>query len=645
MTTETEALHVHEMEGSGGLLLKISTNILLFALVFGMSATVEIHSFACQLKNRAGIFTGVFLQFFLLPFVGFCVVQALKLDAVFGVTLLVVTSSPGGSFSNWFCSTFNADLALSVTMTAISNFLAVAFLPLNLYFYSKAAYNDSEKSPKVDLGSMAISLSITISAIVLGLLCSAKVHSFPFNRIMNKMGTIAGVTLLLVTVFASSFGGDDEPTESEDNDGANGLLNQDWKFYIGVAMPVFLGLIFSNFISLLMKLLDPERVTVSIECCYQNTGIATTVAIGMFDEKNKPKALLVPLYYSIINAIILSIYCISAWKVGWTKAPPNEKFCTIISESYEVILSEEVEMEAIEVILGIRTQRSPNNADATANETHVGEKRGGELIVYYPDISPPKRLRRLDSMTDVEHGLEIIPYSNNTIMEAWYGGSKELSRGLHARVREGHTHRRVPSTPEDKPGPDVFFNASTYVSIELSEQHRKDKSVPKILYSRVLGDVDEHEAYVDLDENDENGGADLPSDATERCPPDTHDAKSENDQSHDSTRSEASKSLPQHEIMYISSASASASASDGEKTFFTANLEECPSDIAHTSGTEFGSSESEESGKEVLYNIRHTSNESREKPEPEGEHGVIKSNLSNSDDNDDSNSQECKKKG
>ena len=33
---------------------------------------------------------------------------------VYGITLLIVASSPGGSYSNLWCSLFNADLALSV---------------------------------------------------------------------------------------------------------------------------------------------------------------------------------------------------------------------------------------------------------------------------------------------------------------------------------------------------------------------------------------------------------------------------------------------------------------------------------------------------------------------------------------------------
>lgn len=76
-------------------------NVLLFFLVFGMSATVDMSSLRAQLKNCRALLTGMFLQFAILPVLGFMMVKLLKLNDTLGIMLLVVTSSPGGSFSNW----------------------------------------------------------------------------------------------------------------------------------------------------------------------------------------------------------------------------------------------------------------------------------------------------------------------------------------------------------------------------------------------------------------------------------------------------------------------------------------------------------------------------------------------------------------
>ena len=77
-------------------------NVLLFFLVFGMSATVDAKSLLSQLKNRKAIASGIFLQFIVLPLLGFVVVYTLGMNNAVGITLLVLTSSPGGSYSNWY---------------------------------------------------------------------------------------------------------------------------------------------------------------------------------------------------------------------------------------------------------------------------------------------------------------------------------------------------------------------------------------------------------------------------------------------------------------------------------------------------------------------------------------------------------------
>jgi predicted Na+-dependent transporter len=92
---------------------EIGSFVLLYFLVFGMSATVDIRQARKQLRNRNALLTGITLQFVILPFLGFVVVKVLNLDAPMGITLLVVTSSPGGSYSNWYVHDLVVVIALA----------------------------------------------------------------------------------------------------------------------------------------------------------------------------------------------------------------------------------------------------------------------------------------------------------------------------------------------------------------------------------------------------------------------------------------------------------------------------------------------------------------------------------------------------
>eukprot|EP00543_Licmophora_paradoxa_P005235 CAMPEP_0202453040 /NCGR_PEP_ID=MMETSP1360-20130828/11112_1 /ASSEMBLY_ACC=CAM_ASM_000848 /TAXON_ID=515479 /ORGANISM="Licmophora paradoxa, Strain CCMP2313" /LENGTH=217 /DNA_ID=CAMNT_0049072029 /DNA_START=77 /DNA_END=730 /DNA_ORIENTATION=+ len=208
-------------------------------------------------------------------------------------------------------------------MTAISTVLSTIMLPLNLLLYSQFVY-DADVTSKLDWEALFVSLIVVLSAITLGLYCSSRFDSEGFKQNVNMLGNISGIALVVFSVLLS--GSDDEA----------GLWSRSSTFYIGVAAPCVLGLIVANIITSQYQLRKPERVTVSIECCYQNVGIATSVALTMFKGNELAEAMGVPLYYGMVEALVLGIYCVIAWKAGWTKAPINENFMTVLTTSYEL---------------------------------------------------------------------------------------------------------------------------------------------------------------------------------------------------------------------------------------------------------------------------------------------------------------------
>lgn len=270
-----------------------------------------------------------------MPLMGFLTVITLKsyLTEPMAISLLIVTSSPGGSYSNWWCSLFNADLALSVTMTAISTILSVVMLPANLLLYVNAAFgfgsNDSGKSilENIDWASLFVSVAIVIFAVSLGLFASIKISSHRFNTFSNRLGSLSGILMIIFSAILSSLSGKSEAQ----------VWGQPWSFYVGVTSPCLLGLFFATIFALVARLRKPEVVSVGVECAYQNVGIATSAVVAMFDDPiDRGQALCVPLFYGAMEAVAIGVYCFIAWKFGFTKAPPKVSFCTMITTNYEV---------------------------------------------------------------------------------------------------------------------------------------------------------------------------------------------------------------------------------------------------------------------------------------------------------------------
>ena len=240
-------------EGQRDLLVSVASYALLFLLVFGLSGTVELQAFRAQFRDKKGILIGVLCQFVLLPFCGFCSVKAFYLPPVYGITLLIVCSSPGGSYSNFWCSVVNADLALSVAMTTVSSLIAMAALPLNTLLYVHTTYKSHKDDIQIDWVSMGTALGVVMVAVAGGLFVGDR-----FRRLrgtIHSMGNAAGLCLILLGLVYSSL--------SREN--SEPLWSRGWQFYVATAIPCLVGLVSSLLLSRLAGLPRPQSLSVWIK--------------------------------------------------------------------------------------------------------------------------------------------------------------------------------------------------------------------------------------------------------------------------------------------------------------------------------------------------------------------------------------------
>ncbi len=210
-------------------------------------------------------------------------------------------------------------------------------LPLNLVIYTTETYSN-EVVNALDWFSLFLALVVVLGGITSGVLMSAWYNSTRFNLLANKLGNLAGLCLVIFSAVVSSTGED------------AGIWNQNAVFYIGCAIPAIVGVCLATYMATKLGLDLPERVSVAVEGTYQNTGIATSVAASMFAGDELKKAIGVPLYYGLVEMVILAIFCITCWKMGWTKAPAEENFCRMIATSYEVETGRLESPNAIEVV-------------------------------------------------------------------------------------------------------------------------------------------------------------------------------------------------------------------------------------------------------------------------------------------------------
>lgn len=116
--------------------LLIALNALIAAMTFAMALGLRPQDFQRVMDAPRAPLTGLCAQFVLLPASTCLAVWWLPIAPDLGLAMLLVACCPGGNFSNLLVWLGRANVALSVSLTAVSSVLAVALTPLNFAFYA-----------------------------------------------------------------------------------------------------------------------------------------------------------------------------------------------------------------------------------------------------------------------------------------------------------------------------------------------------------------------------------------------------------------------------------------------------------------------------------------------------------------------------
>jgi len=110
-------------------------NLSLAFIMFGVALQLTVDDFRQLARRPRPALVGVASQFFALPLLTFLLVLAMRPAPSIALGMILVASCPGGNISNFMSMNADGNVALSVTLTAISTVAAILFTPLNLAFW------------------------------------------------------------------------------------------------------------------------------------------------------------------------------------------------------------------------------------------------------------------------------------------------------------------------------------------------------------------------------------------------------------------------------------------------------------------------------------------------------------------------------
>ncbi len=99
-------------------------------IMFGMGATLSLGDFGRALKMPKAVAIGIFLQFAIMPVLGWAIATSIGFDPEVATGIILIGACSGGVASNVMAYLAKGNVALSVTMTACSTMMSPIMTPL-----------------------------------------------------------------------------------------------------------------------------------------------------------------------------------------------------------------------------------------------------------------------------------------------------------------------------------------------------------------------------------------------------------------------------------------------------------------------------------------------------------------------------------
>lgn len=251
---------------------QIALNLVLFAMIFSVALELKPADFLRVAKRPLPIAAGLIAQFLLLPVATFVATLALNLPANIEAGMLLVASCPCGSLSNFVTHYSRGNTALSVSITAVANVIALLMTPTNFAWMVASNPNTAVwlKEINVDPGMIWVNLALILALpLSLGLLVRRYLPDLS-DKICRPLGRGAVAALFVFVIVALI------------RDRHMFLLDISGLFVIVVlhnAAGLFLG--YTSGTLARLKLADRKALT--FETGMQNSGLALAIIGTQFD--------------------------------------------------------------------------------------------------------------------------------------------------------------------------------------------------------------------------------------------------------------------------------------------------------------------------------------------------------------------------
>jgi BASS family bile acid:Na+ symporter len=264
---------------------------ILTLLMFDLGLALRFEDFGKVFRHPWPIAVALVGQLVFLPAIALGLAYLLKLSPVFFIGLVLIACCPGGSSSNVFSKLANGDVALSVTLTALSSIITLFTIPVIMGWATRLVGESVGITlPVGNLIKQNLVLMLLPVLLGIGLHYAWPKTAEKVDKVLTKLAF--PLLLVLITVFYIQ-----HRHTIMDNIGVLGLC---------VTALILLAIGLSSLLSRLVRNDARQRRTVVIEVGMQNAAQAISIASSPFIFANEEMAIPAILYSLMMNIVLLT---------------------------------------------------------------------------------------------------------------------------------------------------------------------------------------------------------------------------------------------------------------------------------------------------------------------------------------------------
>lgn len=265
---------------------KVSTIILaasLIIIMLGMGLSLVVDDFKRIIVYPKAIIVGLTNQLIILPLLGFAIAILFPLRPEIAIGIMILAACPGGPTSNLITHLAKGDIALSVSLTALSSFITILTIPFIVNFALVQFLQEGQIIRLDVIQTIAQIFVIIVIPVGIGMLIRKYKEGFA-QRMAGPVKKASGIVLALIIV---------------------GLVIKEKDHILSYFQQAGLVALLLNvstmlvgyYTSKIFNIKDKSAIAVSIESGIQNGTLAITIAVVLLGNT---EFAITPAIYSLL---------------------------------------------------------------------------------------------------------------------------------------------------------------------------------------------------------------------------------------------------------------------------------------------------------------------------------------------------------